>query len=145
MCLSKPLSRSTRAHLHWLCTIISLCHGYSPLYTSPYKSDLLPAKLFLAKTCLSLSHVQAADVSTCMISERVCVHVYAYEDVLPGGRCRHVGLWTFPINSIKSIPNPLPSITAFQFYAISSTKIDVYRNLCRSQCNPIDLFQPPSI
>lgn len=149
MCLSKSFSRSTRACLHWLCTIISLHHGYSPVHTSPYQSDLLPAKLFLAETCLSLSHVQAADMSICMISQGVCVcactRVCAFESMWPGGSWRHASSWIFLINSVKSIPNPLPPTTAFQFHAISSTKIGDYRNLCWSWCNFIDPFQPPSI
>lgn len=57
------------------------------MHTSPYQSDLLPAKLLLAETCLSLSHVQAADMSICMITLCVCVrvHVCAREGVGHGG------------------------------------------------------------
>lgn len=147
MCLSKSLSRSTRACLHWLCTIISLHHGQSPVHTSPYQSDLLPAKLLLAEAFLSLSHVQAADMSICMISLCACVHAYGCtrEGVRPGGGWRCENSWTFLIKAVKLTPHPLTTITVVRLYAISSTNVSGYRNLCWSRCNFIDPFQPSSI
>lgn len=157
MCLSKSLSRSTRACLHWLCTIISSHHGYSPVHTSPYQSDLLPAKLFLAETCLSLSHVQAADMSICMISlslslslslcvcvcvyKLMCVNVKACDLGVDEGTQSHGCSWI----TVKSTSSTLPLITASHFQVISSTKIGDDRNLSWSQYNFIDPFQPPSI
>lgn len=47
------------------------------------KSDLLPAELFIAETCLSLSHVRETDMSIYMISVPLCmcVHMCAYEGI----------------------------------------------------------------
>lgn len=146
MCLSKSLSRSNRACLHWLCTIISLHHGNSPVHTSPYQSDLLPAKLLLAEPCLSLSQVQAADMSICMISLCVCARACVRTGSCgTWGGWRHENSWTFLINPVKPTPYPLTLILVARFHAISTTNISGYRNLCWSWCNFIDPFQPSSI
>lgn len=125
MCLSKSLSRSTRACLYWLCTIISLHHGNSPVHTSPHQSDLLPAKLLLAETCLSLSHVQAADMSICMTSLCACMCVCSRERVGLEGEWRHENSWIFLINPVKPTSYPLTPITVVQFHAQISVVIEI--------------------
>lgn len=127
MCLSKSLSRSTRACLHWLCTIISLHHGNSPVHTSPYQSDLLPAKLLLAETCLSLSHVQAADMSICMISPCVCCRYACVHSWRCGtwGWMKAWNSWMFLINTAKPTPYPLTHIIGVWFHALILVVIEV--------------------
>lgn len=106
------MSRSTSACFQWLCTIILLHHVYSPVYTSSNRCDLLPAKLFLAETCLSLSHVQAADMSICMISlcASVCACAFVHVKVCNGrvdeSIKAHGGFWLTMLSPYPILHHP---------------------------------------